>query len=59
MKELSVEEHRQRHIKLHRSLDELFADYITHHPDQSSFLDMRLGDFIEWSSQQTNEPPQK
>jgi hypothetical protein len=56
MSELTEEEHRQAHVKLHVALDELFADYIAHHPNQSNFLDMRLGDFIMWSSEQTVKP---
>jgi hypothetical protein len=53
---MTPEEHRQRHITLHRALDELFADYIGHHPQQSGFLDTPIRALIEWSHAQTIEP---
>jgi hypothetical protein len=48
--------HKQRHVELHKAVDELFADYIRHHPSQHSFLEMPLKDFIEWSHSQTIIP---
>ncbi len=50
---MTPEEHKQRHIELHRALDQLFADYIQHHPDDHNFLDMPLRNLIEWSYGQT------
>jgi len=44
-----------RHKELHQSLDELFACYIIEHPDQTQFLKMELGDFLEWSANMTLE----
>ena len=44
-----------RHKVLHRALDELFACYITEHPDQSQFFKMEFGDFLEWSANMTLE----
>lgn len=51
------EEHRQRHVKLHRSLDELLADWIDQTgalPSKSTVLDL-----VEWSHQQTEDPEDK
>lgn len=54
---MTRDEHRQRHVELHRSLDELFADFIRHAPrDQHQFLDMPLSTLLSWSYQQTLEP---
>ncbi len=51
-----AEEHRQRHIVLHKHLDELFADYIDKHPGQKEFLTMPFKQLMEWSHQQTIKP---
>lgn len=51
------EAHRQRHIKLHHSLDELLADWIDHTgalPSKSTVLDL-----VEWSHRQTEDPEDK
>jgi hypothetical protein len=53
---MTLEEHRERHVELHKCLDELLADYIIHHPGQSGFLSMPLTDLIHWSSTQTCGP---
>ena len=53
---METEEHKQRHVELHESLDELFADYITHHPEQRDFLNMPVRQLIEWSVSQTTHP---
>jgi hypothetical protein len=53
---MTPQEHKRRHIKLHNALDELFADYIRHHPDQTMFTKMPLIDLINWSSEQTKNP---
>lgn len=50
----TFEQHRQRHIELHRSLDELMADWITETeglPSKCSLLD-----FFKWSNEQTENP---
>lgn len=54
-----VEKHWERHKLLHAHLDELFADYIEHHPDQHGFLDMPLVNLIEWSHKQTINPTKR
>lgn len=53
------EGHRQRHIELHRALDELFADYITQHPDEHQFTTMPLDRLLKWSHQQTMLPTER
>ena len=53
---LTKEEHKKRHIELHKYFDELFADFIQHHPKKSGFLDTTLKEFMEWSYQQTLNP---
>ena len=53
---MTHEEHRQRHIELHRALDQLFADYIQHHPQQTEFTTMPLRQLLEWSYDQTITP---
>ena len=45
--------HRARHIELHKSLDELFADYITHGSGRTSDT---ILDLINWSYKQTDAP---
>ena len=47
-------DHRARHVKLHRMLDELAADWITETgrvPSQATVLDL-----MKWSNKQTTEP---
>jgi hypothetical protein len=56
MSKLTPAEHVARHQELHRMLDELFADYILHHPDEHAFLQMPLEKLLEWSHAQTITP---
>ncbi len=56
MKLMTKSEHKQKHIDLHKSLDELFADYIYHHKDESQFIQMPLIKLITWSSEQSKNP---
>lgn len=49
-----IERHRQRHVQLHRALDELLADFIAH--TKGPTLSRPIKDLIEWSYQQTIEP---
>jgi hypothetical protein len=53
---MTPDEHRQRHIELHKALDELFADFILHHPGQHGFLTMPLRQLLDWSYRQTSTP---
>lgn len=55
-REMKADKHQERHVKLHQSLDELFADYIGHHPNQGTFLDTPLKQFLDWSYEQTLNP---
>jgi hypothetical protein len=51
---MNEEEHRVRHQELHRALDELLADYITHTggvPSKTTVLEL-----VEWAHQQTISP---
>ena len=54
--DLTPEAHRQRHIELHKALDELFADYIVHHRGEHGFTEMPLRRLLEWSHTQTIQP---
>lgn len=50
--------HKEVHIKLHESLDELVADFIRFNPDKR-LLDtsiMDLMDLMDWSCSQTINP---
>lgn len=55
---LSVNDHKARHKELHRSLDELCADYVTHTGKLLSKTSVM--DLIVWSNhQQYNPTPDK
>jgi len=54
---MKAEEHKQRHIELHKAFDELLADWIGHTeslPSKSTVMDL-----IQWSYQQTIEPTEE
>lgn len=55
---MTDEEHRHRHIELHKSLDELVADWIDHQGIGSDkFLsNTPIRELMEWSYQQTQNP---
>ena len=42
-----------QHIVLHRNLDELFACFVTEHPEKSGFLKTPLEEFLKWSHKMT------
>jgi hypothetical protein len=51
---MSNKHHKEIHEQLHRALDELVADFITHtgrRPSQATVLEL-----IQWSSSQTVNP---
>ncbi len=58
MSKMTQEEHKERHLNLHKSLDELIADFIVHNTDKrpSSTTVMEL---MAWSHQQTTNPTQR
>ena len=45
--------HKQRHIELHKAVDELLADFITNANGRPS---MEIFALLEWSHKQTQEP---
>jgi len=51
---MTSDEHKARHLMLHRNLDELLADWLTHEPTAS--IDRPLIDLMKWSCEQTKEP---
>ena len=54
---MTREEHSQRHIELHRSLDELVADWIDHTkslPSKNTVFEL-----LQWSKGQTSSPTEK
>jgi hypothetical protein len=54
MAQITSEQHRERHVELHKALDELLADWIRHtdnRPSQATVLDL-----MKWSHQQTIKP---
>ena len=55
---MTKEEHKERHQKLHRSLDELIADWLDHQLLSSNkrFSNTTIMELIEWSYQQTLNP---
>lgn len=53
---MTPEAHKKRHIELHKALDELFADYISHHPNEIEFTRMPLIKLMKWSNEQTKKP---
>ena len=53
---MTPEEHKKRHIDLHKSLDEIFADYILNHSGDLNFTEMPIIKLLEWSFEQTKNP---
>lgn len=51
---MTPEEHKEIHIQLHKSLDQLLADYITHVKDSS--IDDSIYTLLKWSYEQTLNP---
>jgi len=49
------EEHRKRHELLHKSLDELLADFIEHNKNKG-FSNTTIMELLEWSARQAREP---
>jgi len=54
---MTPEEHKKRHVELHKALDELFADYISHHPIYTTgFLSTPIEKLLKWAHEQTLNP---
>jgi hypothetical protein len=52
---MTTEEHRARHVELHKAFDELLADYLTHHPG-SLPSNTTIEGLAQWSCEQMTEP---
>jgi len=55
-KPLTTDEHRARHAELHKAPDELFADFIRHHPQVQRPTQQHIQTLLEWSYQQSHSP---
>lgn len=53
---LNQEQHRNRHVTLHHMFDELWADFIAHHPDNFEMDKVTVGELVRWSHRQTTKP---
>ena len=53
---MTPEEHKARHVELHKALDELFADFIAAHPTEHSFTKMPIMRLLQWSNLQATAP---
>jgi hypothetical protein len=51
--------HKARHEMLHTALDELFADYIGHHPNRVGYLTLTIDELLKWSYEQTINPTEE
>lgn len=50
-----VQDHRKRHVELHKEVEELFVDFIENN-DKKSYLKITIHELLEWSFHQTLEP---
>lgn len=53
---ITPEGHKARHVELHKALDELFANFIQHNPDLSTYTKQPIIALMEWSHSQTIQP---
>ncbi len=54
---MTHEEHKERHVELHKMLDELVTDFISHTgnlPSKTTLMDL-----MKWSYEQTKNPTEK
>lgn len=58
-KQMTPKEHRERHKLLHDHLDELIADWLTHHPMGTRPSTSTILELMEWSYQQTVQPTER
>ncbi len=54
--EKDPEIHKQHHILLAQILDQLFADYIYHNPDQDTYIGMPVSQLLTWAKEQKENP---
>jgi hypothetical protein len=52
---MTHDEHRERHKELHRSFDELMADFLTHNSGRFP-TEVTLMELARWSHEQTIDP---
>jgi hypothetical protein len=55
---MDEETHRQIHVRLHKSFDDLLADYINHTAMGTPVLSRPISDLMTWSHEQTIKPTQ-
>ena len=53
---MTPKQHKRRHQTLHRCLDELFADFITHSERKSGFTKAPIAELLAWAHKQATEP---
>lgn len=60
-KTMTEKEHKKIHLQLHRSFDELAADWLDNQPLKSNkkFSNTTIMELMEWSYQQTLKPTKK
>lgn len=58
---MTDEEHKQRHVELHKALDELAADWMDHQSASNGrlFSNTTIMELMEWSHLQTLNPTKK
>jgi len=56
-KKMSQEEHKARHVELHKNLDELLADFIERTGKTPSHTTVM--EFLTWSFEQSKQPTAK
>lgn len=57
-KALSVSEHQARHQELHQALDELLADWASHHPGRR-ITTLTCEELMGWSCDQQHRPTER
>ena len=56
---MTEQEHHERHKELHRSLDELLADFITHSGLNGRFTSRPIMELLDWAHKQAKQPDHK
>lgn len=52
----SPDAHRERHVYLHRALDELVQDYVAHHPDAIDIDTLTVKELLRWAAEEAVHP---
>jgi hypothetical protein len=53
---MNLEKHKKRHVKLHKALDELLADFMIHSCSKKPVLIQSISTLMEWSHSQCTNP---